>query len=94
MAVSKILLSEEDSAIIRDAIASGEYASESEVVSAALQGLRTDLNSDFWQSEEVRKKIQEGFDQLDRGEYTSVPLDKVGAFLDEIEHDSDTDPEA
>lgn len=54
---------------IHDKVASGMYSSASEVVREAIRGLHERDLLDQIKLEELRKDIQIGLDQLDRGEF-------------------------
>ena len=59
--------------LIQDKVASGLYASESEVIREALRLLKDRDELKLLAIEDLRREIQKGLDQLDRGE--SVPFD-------------------
>lgn len=75
MTTRSIILRDEHEALIQQAIESGRYLSESEVIAEAL--------SEFQVHEEIRRakfielktKIQEGIDELDRGETIEFNLE-------------------
>ena len=54
--------------LIQDKVASGLYASESEVIRAALRLLKDRDDLKLLAVEDLRREIQKGLDQLDRGE--------------------------
>jgi antitoxin ParD1/3/4 len=56
------------SAFVNQSIATGKYASPDEVVVAGLRLLQEQAR----EVEELRKKLQEGIDALDRGDYTAI----------------------
>ena len=57
---------------VQSAVTAGEYASPDEVVVAGLRLLQERRERDRReQDESVRQALQEGIDQLDRGEYTA-----------------------
>jgi antitoxin ParD1/3/4 len=62
-------------------IATGEYRSPEEVISAGLRILQA-LKQ---QQEQLRKDVQAGIDQLDRGEGIVVERDGLRAFFDDIQ---------
>jgi antitoxin ParD1/3/4 len=68
-----ITLTPELEHLVQDKVASGLYASESEVVREALRLLKNRDELKLLAVEDLRREIQRGLDQLDRGE--SVPLD-------------------
>ena len=59
------------SAFVNQSVATGKYATEDEVLIAGLRRLQDDERA----SEELRSKLQEGVDALDRGHYTTVRSD-------------------
>ncbi len=76
MTTRSIILRDEHEKVIRDALKSGRYLSDSEVIAEAL--------SEFQVREEVRRvkfaelkaKIRVGIDQLDRGETAEFNLEE------------------
>lgn len=76
MTTRSITLRDEHEKVIRDALESGRYLSDSEVIAEAL--------SEFQVREEIRRakfaelkaKIQVGIDQLDRGETAEFNLEE------------------
>ena len=68
--------------LVREELATGGYASEDELLLQAVR-LLADRNR---QRQELRRELQIGRDQLDRGEGIELDSDEaLGAFLDEIE---------
>lgn len=59
-------------------VASGEYGSVSEVVSGALALMREE-SAPLWTIEELRKEVQLGLDELDRGETAEFTADDIKA---------------
>ncbi|MEM7204978.1 MAG: type II toxin-antitoxin system ParD family antitoxin [Planctomycetota bacterium] len=71
----------EQSAFLANCVESGRYQSVSEVVRAALRLLETEEAERLAERERVRRLIQEGADQLDRGEVVDAE-DVFGALAD------------
>ena len=46
-----------------------------------------DAKFKFFESPEVQAKIKEGFDQIERGEYVSYPLDEIKRRLRKLKID-------
>jgi len=68
--------------LVRRELATGRYGSENEVLLEAVR-LLADRNR---RREELRRELQTGRDQLDRGEGVELEGDEaLGAFLDGIE---------
>jgi antitoxin ParD1/3/4 len=63
---------------VEEKVASGEYASVSDVIAGALMLLREE-DAPLWTDEELRKEIQIGLDQLDRGETAEFTADDIKA---------------
>ncbi len=94
MAAQNFELSEHDREFVRQAVASGDYASENEVVSMALRKLEADQLELPVPLAVARALVKEGFDELDRGEYIEVPIEELAQFFDRIEHEIDTEHNA
>jgi Arc/MetJ-type ribon-helix-helix transcriptional regulator len=62
---------------VQDAIASGRFESESALVGEAIELLL--------QRERERKLVEEGLDELDRGEYLEFDDDGLKRFLDDVQ---------
>ncbi len=62
-------------------IAAGQYASSDEVVGAGLRVLQ-ELTR---RQEELRRDVQAGLDQLERGEAIHVERDALRAFFDDVQ---------
>jgi antitoxin ParD1/3/4 len=63
-------------------VANGEYASEADVVAAALRLLQQRQH----RVEQLRAELQIGRDQLDRGDYTEHDEDSLRELFDEIQN--------
>jgi antitoxin ParD1/3/4 len=72
--------------LVLNKVKSGRYLSASEVVREALRLLDDHDRLREMKLEEVRKKIQVGFDQLDRGE--GIPLEEAFDRLARIHEES------
>jgi antitoxin ParD1/3/4 len=66
---------------VQQQVATGEYHSPREVVAAGLQVLREVKR----RQAEFRRQVQEGIDQLDRGEGVELAGDELRAFFDDIQ---------
>lgn len=65
---------------VQNQIATGKYGSAEEVLCAALRLLRDrDRRLD-----ELRRDVQVGLDQLQRGEFTDYSEDSLKSFLEEV----------
>ena len=62
---------------VQDAIASGRFESEGALVGEAIELLL--------QRERERKLVEEGLDELDRGEYLEFDDDGLKRFLDDVQ---------
>jgi len=74
MTTFPITFREKDERFIQDAIRLGSYLTQSEVVSAALELLRTRDELRKAKRVKLKQKIQKGIDELDRGESAGFDL--------------------
>ena len=65
-------------------VASGMYASASEVIRDALRLLDDRDRLRQMRIEELRKELAIGIEQLERGEYTTFDEDSLNEFFEEI----------
>jgi Arc/MetJ-type ribon-helix-helix transcriptional regulator len=65
---------------VRDVIASGQYPSESALVGEALKLLR--------ERDRDRKLVEEGLNELDRGEYLEFDEEGLQRFLDNAQREA------
>jgi len=76
-----ITLRDEDESFVQNAVKSGSYLTQSEVVATALELLRTREELRRIRREQLKKEIQIGIDQLDRGEtveFTAADIMREG----------------
>jgi antitoxin ParD1/3/4 len=81
MTTLSITLREEDDQFIQNAVESGSYLTQSEVVATALELLRTHEELRRIRRVQLKRDIQEGVDQLDRGEtveFTAEDIKRLG----------------
>ena len=76
MTTRSITLRDEHEKVIRDALESGRFLSDSEVVAEALNEFQIREEIRRAKFAELRAKIQVGIDQLDRGETAEFDLEK------------------
>ena len=69
--------------LIRDKVATGPYASETEVVAEALRLLEQRDRDNAARLEELRREVQRGIDQLDRGEAVTLDAAELDRMRDE-----------
>ena len=62
---------------IQDKVASGLYTSESEVIREAIRLLKDRDELKLLAVEDLRREIQRGLDQLDRGESVSLDVERI-----------------
>lgn len=74
-----VTLTPELERLIHDKIASGLYASESEVIREALRLLKDRDELRLLAAEDLRREIQKGLDQLDRGESVLLDAERIKA---------------
>ena len=68
-------------AFVSQSVASGKYATPDDVVAAALRSFRDREQYDEW----LRREIQKGLDELDRGEGIVLNNDEeIDAFFDQL----------
>ena len=78
----EIVLTREAEELIRQQVASGAYASPSEVIASSLRLFKQKADSERVRLEELRREIQIGLDEAKRGE--GAPLD-MDAIIAEVE---------
>jgi len=66
---------------IEEMLRSGEYSDASETMRDALRALQQRRAEDALKLERLRRAIQVGLDELDRGEYSVVADEDLDAFL-------------
>jgi antitoxin ParD1/3/4 len=77
--------------LVQEELATGEYASEDELLLQAVR-LLADRNR---RRQELRRELQVARDQLDRGEGIELDSDEaLAAFFDEIEAEVNAEPAA
>ena len=76
-----VSLTERLEAWVREKVESGLYNNASEVVREALRAKMLAEMSEAEKLEALRKEIQIGLDQLDRGEFETLTLDDLKAEL-------------
>ncbi len=77
MTTVAITLRDEDDSFVQNAVKSGSYLTQSEVVATALELLRTREELRRIRREQVKKEIQVGIDQLDRGETVEFTAEDI-----------------
>lgn len=90
MPTHNVNLMQRHSDFIQRVIAEGGYASASEVVREALRLLEQQQEEDRLKLQRLREAIQVGIDQMERGEFTEMPLDDVEGYLDGFMWKSDS----
>jgi antitoxin ParD1/3/4 len=75
----QITFSDEHEAILRQALKSGRYLSESEVVAEALRDFQFHEAARQAKKEEIRGKVQVGIEQANRGEFVEFTAEDVKA---------------
>jgi antitoxin ParD1/3/4 len=79
MTTVAIALKDEDRKFIEEAVKSGRYLSESEVVSDALSGLKEREASRSRELDEIKARVRVGIEQADRGEFVDFTAEDVKA---------------
>lgn len=74
-----IALKEEDQKFIEEAVKSGRYFSESEVIAEALTELKAREAVRRGKIDEMRAKVQIGIEQADRGEFVEFTAENIKA---------------
>jgi antitoxin ParD1/3/4 len=68
---------------VEDQVQSGSFQNASEVVRAGLRLLKRDAEEHERKLARLKAAVQEGLDELDRGE--GIEVDDLGAYFDELE---------
>lgn len=84
MSMQNIQLTEHEREFIEHAIQERGYASATEVMSDALRLLEQQQQDDDMRLSNLREQVQLGFDQLDRGQYTTYTRDTLHELFDRI----------
>ncbi|MFM1920289.1 MAG: hypothetical protein RLZZ303_1923 [Candidatus Hydrogenedentota bacterium] len=84
MPTQNVNLTEHQSAFIQQVVEQGSYNNASEVVRDALRLLEQRHEEDRLKLERLRMIAKDAFDSLDRGEGTTVPLEGVRDYLNQI----------
>ena len=84
MPTQNVNLSEQQAAFIHYQIESGAYCNASEVVRAGLRALEHKTKEDELKLQNLRRLVQEGMDCFERGEYKTLTIDELDAFMDSI----------
>lgn len=80
-----VSLTPELEAFVQQKVESGRYSSASEVVRESLRLLEKRDSRDREINEEIRRKVQEGIDELDRGEGILINGDaELREFMEDI----------
>jgi len=79
MTTVAIALKEEDQKFIEEAVKSGRYLSESEVVADALSELKVRESIRSRKIDDLRARVKTGIDQADRGEFVDFTAEDVKA---------------
>jgi len=77
MTTVAIALKDEDQRFIEEAVKSGRFFSESEVVAEALSEMKVREAIRRGKIEDLRAKVQVGIDQADRGEFVEFTAEDV-----------------
>ena len=80
-----ISLTPELERLVQEKVASGLYNSASEVIRESLRLLHERDRIRDIRLEELRKEIQKGINQLERGEYEVYETDELGTLVSEIQ---------
>lgn len=75
---------------IEEMLRSGEYSDASETMRDALRALQQRRAEDALKLERLRRAVQIGLDDLDRGEYSVVADGDLDAFLDGLVKEPNT----
>lgn len=89
MAAIEINLTKREHAFIEDAVASGEFVNEADVIHAALGLLAHAPSAIPWTDEELVELAQVALEQVAQGDYTELSVDELDAFMDDIEGEID-----
>ncbi len=81
MPTRNISLTREQDALVRKLVKSGEYQNASEAIRDALRALQLRRREDELKLAALRKEIQIGLDELDRGHYIEIDDSELDEFL-------------
>ncbi len=85
MPTRNVNLTEHFDQLIESAIRSGQFSDASEMVREGLRLLELKQQDDQAKLEWLRAAAKEGFDAIERGDYTEINSDEeLDAFMDEI----------
>jgi len=90
MTTPNVNLTQRHSDFIQRVIAEGGDASASEVVREALRLLEQQQEENRLKLQRLREAIRMGIDQMERREFTEMPLDDVEDYLDGFMWKSDS----
>lgn len=85
-----VSLTEELEQFVQSQVESGMYYSASEVIRDGLRLLKEKDMLRQIKIEELRKEIQKGINQLERGEYATYDSDSLTSFADDIKQKART----
>lgn len=80
----QVVLTQELAELVQEQVASGRYQTGAEVVRDALQLLKERSEARARKLEALRREVQIGIDQLDRGEGIEFDVDHPETLLEEI----------
>jgi antitoxin ParD1/3/4 len=84
MNVSGFYLPDELADFVQQQVATGVFPSEGEVVRAGLQLLREREQQRMQRLAELKSAVQQGLDQLNRGESTTLTDETLDGFFDDV----------
>jgi antitoxin ParD1/3/4 len=79
-----VTLSDQQAAFIRQRIGDGHYQDASEVIRAALRLLEQREAEDQFKLQTLRRLANEGFAEIDRGEFVEVEPGNLDQFMDAL----------
>jgi antitoxin ParD1/3/4 len=82
MATRNVSLTDTLDKFVEDRVLSGDYQNASEVVRAALRLLQAETEARALKLQRLRAAIQEGLDEIERGEGIEVEWDQLDEWLD------------
>lgn len=84
MPTRNVNLTAEQDAFVEEAVRSGKYQNASEAVRDAVRGWQERLKADDLKLERLRRSIDTGLADLDRGDYEEVDDADLEAWLDRL----------
>ncbi|MBL8672040.1 MAG: type II toxin-antitoxin system ParD family antitoxin [Alphaproteobacteria bacterium] len=87
MPTRNVNLTDEQDAFVEAMVKSGKYQNASEAMRDAVRALQRRWQEDELKLEVLRKLVQDGIDDLDRGRFTEIAIQDLDAALGALAED-------